>query len=502
MINQSIDDPQAAQDLINGAKKQDPTNRDIMTAILAAIHSLQTQVINLAEKQASTTSTVSFLGDETNRIRLGVAKLQQEAGRIQKGPAPALRPAKPQPQLYQQEYAPPPPATLLPGAANLEGTGHITNQTLAQYAQEQQQPPQRPIRKTPAPSSAPRIQADDWAEVTNKGNEKAKTFAQAAVAAAASPSQQQAPVPPPAWAKTYPREESDLIIATSSHTHLTPTLPKLHGITTAELTKCNNRLALPIGVRLRKKGSIVVTTTPRAPASSIKANIEALLSQISALSGTTCRTTSERQAGISFLIHAVPTFERGITKTPEQHEAECLENLGRQIAPNTTAPPTNVKFLRNRQHRESSKSKGSFVAIVVTFETEPTFTIPGRIPAETTIWRIYNRSCKTERMHPNHKNSVCKNCLEFGHPTDVCMASNKILKYGYCGGTHNHFNHECTTPGCNEKTAYRHTVLNFNLCGTTGDHHSLNRNCPTFKARNAPRASQGTLPQDNQNMQE
>jgi len=139
---------------------------------------------------------------------------------------------------------------------------------------------------------------------------------------------------------------------------------------------------------------------------------------------------------------------------------------------------------------------------VATFETEPNFAIPGRIPAEKTTWRIYNRSCKAERMHPNHKNSVCKNCLEFGHPTDVCMASNKVPKFGYCSGTQNYFNHECAAPGCNKKTPCRHTVLNCNLCGTTGDHHSLDRNCPTFKARNAPRASQGTPPEDNQNMQE
>jgi len=311
VINQSIDDTQLAEDLIAGAKTRDPTNRDVMTAILVAIHSLQTQIIGLAEKQASTTSTVSFLADKTNRIRVGVAKLQQEAGRIQKAPAPAPRPPRPQLQLYQQGYAPPPPATFLSGAANLEGTGHISNQTLAQYAQEQQQqqPPQPPRCKTPAPSSAPRIQADDWAEVTNKGKGKAKTFAQAAAAAAASPLQQHALAAPPARAKTYPREERDLIIVTNSQADIISTLPKLHGIITDELTKCNNRLALLIGVCLSKKGSIVVTTTPKAPASSIKANIEALLCQISALTGTTCRTTSERQAGISFLVHAVPTFE-------------------------------------------------------------------------------------------------------------------------------------------------------------------------------------------------
>ena len=100
MINQSIDDTQLAEDLIAGAKTRDPTNRDVMTAILVAIHSLQTQIIGLAEKQASTTSTVSFLADETNRIRVEVTKLQQEAGQIQKAPAPAPRPPIPQPQPY------------------------------------------------------------------------------------------------------------------------------------------------------------------------------------------------------------------------------------------------------------------------------------------------------------------------------------------------------------------------------------------------------------------
>jgi len=255
-----------------------------------------------------------------------------------------------------------------------------------------------------------------------------KTLAQAA--AASTPPQQQAPAAPPTRTKTYPREERDLMITTGSQTDITPMLPKLHRIITDELTKCNNRLALPIGVRQSKKESIVITTAPRAPASSIKANIKALLPQISALTGSSCKTTSECQSGIAFLIHAVPIFERETTKTQDQYEQEYLENLGRQIAANTAAPTTMVNFLRNWEHRENSKSKGSFVAIVATFDQEPTFAISGCILAEKTTCRIYNRSCKAERMHPNHKNSVCKNCLEFGHPTDVCMASNKVPKCG------------------------------------------------------------------------
>ena len=178
------------------------------------------------------------------------------------------------------------------------------------------------------------------------------------------------------------------------------------------------------------------------------------------------------------------------------------ENLGREIAANTAATSTTIKFLRNREHRESSKSKGTFITIVASFQTEPTFAIPGRILAEKTTWHIYKRSCKAECRHPNHKNSVCKNCLEFGYPTNICMTSNKVHKCGYCGGTHNHFKHRCMAPGCNEKTPYRHTLLNCNLGRTTGDHYSLDRNFPTCKARNVPRASQSSLPQNAQSMKE
>jgi len=63
------------EDVWIDTKTRDPTNQDVMTAILAAIHYLQTQTIGLAEKQVSTTSTVSFLADETNKIMVGVAKL-------------------------------------------------------------------------------------------------------------------------------------------------------------------------------------------------------------------------------------------------------------------------------------------------------------------------------------------------------------------------------------------------------------------------------------------
>jgi len=139
---------------------------------------------------------------------------------------------------------------------------------------------------------------------------------------------------------------------------------------------------------------------------------------------------------------------------------------------------------------------------VITFDSEPTFAIPDCILAEKTTWCIYNSSYKAERMYPNHKKSVCKNYLEFGYLTDICMASNEAPRCVYCGETHNHFNHEYTAPGCNEKALCQHTELNWNLCRTTGDHHSLDRNCRTYKARNALRPSQSTPPQGTQTMEE
>jgi len=299
-----------------------------MMAILALIHSLQTQIIGLAEKQASTTSIVGFLADEYNKIRVVVTKLQPKAGCPQK--APALSPAHPKPaaQPYSQWYVPPVQQTAVLDGISFEAGeqfGEHTHQTTIKYAQQVQHPPkpqQPPRRKTPALSSVPRIQADDWVEVSGKGKVNTKTFAQAV--AGGSPPQQHAPAAPPARAKTYPRGERDLIISTGSQADVTPTLLKLHSIITDELTKCNNRLALPVGMRQSKKGGIVITTAPRAPASSIKVNIESLLLQISALIGSTCRTTSEHQSGVTFLIHAMPTFERGTTKTQEQHEQEYL----------------------------------------------------------------------------------------------------------------------------------------------------------------------------------
>lgn len=204
--------------------------------------------------------------------------------------------------------------------------------------------------------------------------------------------------------KSYYREERDLVLSTTWEDMPTTTLPKLHAIITDELTKCNNRLTLLVGVCLSKKGSIVIITAPRAPVSSIRANIEALLPQISAVAGSTCDTNNECQQGIFFLRDAVLTFERGTTKTQDEQEIEYLDNLHRQIAAYIAVPTSMVKLLRNREHRDNSNSNRNFMGIIVMFELEPTFAIPSRIPAEKTTWRIYNRSCKTKCMHPNVKN--------------------------------------------------------------------------------------------------
>ncbi|KAF8446519.1 hypothetical protein BGX38DRAFT_664369 [Terfezia claveryi] len=146
-------------------------------------------------------------------------------------------------------------------------------------------------------------------------------------------------------------------------------------------------------------------------------------------------------------------------------------------------PPSDVKFLRNRVHRDTSKSQGAFVAIVATF---PTFVITSVHPAEKTNWRLFNKQCKAERMHPAHRNSVCKNCLHFGHPTSVCMHNSKITNCAYCGGPHFYADHKCSAPGCTETAPCHHTVLKCGLCNTSGDHHTFDKYCPIWKARNPP----------------
>jgi len=468
-IYMTTDDPEVAETVIAGASQQDPSNRDIMAILLAAMSSLQLQVTTLTEHVGDNTSGIKSLALDLDRVKHSIRSLNTQVGR---------------PNHFQQVQT----------AAAAHPPQQQLNRPILKLAQQQQQAPQQKQQQQqapcpkPGPSSDQRIQADGWVEVIRKG--KDKPIAQAAAGSVAAPP----PAQVPKQMKIYPRKERDLVIPAdpSSQQDITPTLPKLHATITKDLAKCGNlRPALPIEVRLSKKGAIVITTAPHAPASSIKANIEALLPQISAITGTNCTSIGGCNSGIFFLIHAVPTFERETTKTEDQHEAEYLNALELQIEANTAVGPTSVQFLRNREHRNASKSQGTFVAIVAVFPSEPTFPAPGHMPAEKTRWRIYNKSCKVERMHPNHRNSICKNCLQFGHPTEVCMENEKLTKCAYCGENHMYSDHTCKTPGCNDKAPCRHTVLNCALCNTQGDHHTFDKNCPTWKARNPPRPREG-----------
>jgi hypothetical protein len=216
---------------------------------------------------------------------------------------------------------------------------------------------------------------------------KKKSWSQVAAAAAPAtgPATSTSPSNPPT--KTFPREDREVVIpavAAEAATNITSCLPRLHAILTEDLAKCGKRTALPIQLCLSKKGAIVITTAPKVPPSSINENLEALLPQICQISGTTCTQIVSRKAAISFLIHAVPVPGQRTTQTQDQHEEEFLNSLINQIEANTACPPTEVKFLRNREHRDTSKSQGSYVAIVASFPTEPTFAITGMNPAEKT----------------------------------------------------------------------------------------------------------------------
>jgi hypothetical protein len=96
-------------------------------------------------------------------------------------------------------------------------------------------------------------------------------------------------------------------------------------------------------------------------------------------------------------------------------------------------------------------------------------------------------------MHPAHRNSVCKNCLQFGHPTNVCMSNDKVTKCAYCAGRHFYTDHKCTAPGCTEKAPCHHTSLVCSLCGSD-EHHTFDKNCPTWRARNPPRPASQNPP--------
>ncbi|PLW25024.1 hypothetical protein PCASD_24248 [Puccinia coronata f. sp. avenae] len=186
-------------------------------------------------------------------------------------------------------------------------------------------------------------------------------------------------------------------------TNITALLPRVNMVITDDLAKCNLQHALPISVRLSKKGAIVITTAPRCEAASIKANIEAL-STIS-------------------------------TATNTLHEkAVCHANW----LPTATAKCQRVRFLKSQQDHAASKSQGEFTSIIAEWDDEPLPVFAGMGLQQATTFQMLNRHCKAFRLHPTHRNKVVKNCCQFGHPTNTCI---KDARCAYCGQNHHHSDH-------------------------------------------------------------
>ena len=102
------------------------------------------------------------------------------------------------------------------------------------------------------------------------------------------------------------------------------------------------------------------------------------------------------------------------------------------------------------------------------------------------MWNLYNLRCRVDRMHPNNKNTLCCNCLKYGHPTNVWMQNTKVTWYGFCMEKHFHTNHKCASSGCSEKAPYHHTVKVCVHCNSKGDYYYLDPKCPRWLKYNLP----------------
>ena len=126
-----------------------------------------------------------------------------------------------------------------------------------------------------ATATSPVQQEQGWVELGTKK----KSFAQAAAGPA---------LPSPPTTKTFPREEREVVLPGSSTEmgKLSPCLHHVDALFTEDLVMCGKRSALPLQIRLSKKLAIVITTSPKAPASYIQENVATLLPQIASISGT------------------------------------------------------------------------------------------------------------------------------------------------------------------------------------------------------------------------
>ena len=76
------------------------------------------------------------------------------------------------------------------------------------------------------------------------------------------------------------------------------------------------------------------------------------------------------------------------------------------------------------------------------------------------------------------------------------MRNKKATVCAFCAGKHFYKDHKCTAPSCTEGAPCHHTVLACTPFNSKGEHHSFDKACPTWKAKNPPRPAQGPAPME------
>ncbi|PLW25025.1 hypothetical protein PCASD_24238, partial [Puccinia coronata f. sp. avenae] len=266
-----------------------------------------------------------------------------------------------------------------------------------------------------------------------------------AAAASTTPTEPTKTSPQPTSpSKTYSREKRELVLPpqhTDATRDITALLPRVNMVITDDLAKCNLQHALPISVRLSKKGAIVITTAPRCEAASIKANIEALLPTISTATNT-LREKAVCQADdkVQFLINMVPT-------ATDATDDENLQHMKRQLAANCNGKvPTSVRFLKSQQDRAASKSQGEFTSIIAEWDDEPLPVFAGMGLQQATTFRCLTAAAK----HSAFTQPTATRCVRTAASSDTPPTHASRTQGAYCGQNHHHSDHGkfCKASGC------------------------------------------------------
>ncbi|PLW24847.1 hypothetical protein PCASD_25894 [Puccinia coronata f. sp. avenae] len=162
-------------------------------------------------------------------------------------------------------------------------------------------------------------------------------------------------------------------------------------------------------------------------------------------------------------------------------DEDNLQYMKRQLAANCNGKvPTSVRFLKSQQDRAASNPRRIHLHYCE-WDDEPLPVFAGMGLQQATTFQMLNRRCKAFRLHPTHRNKVCKNCCQFGHPTNTCI---KDARCAYCGQNHHHSDHGkfCKASGVTYQplnSLPTHTIFCC-LCNKKTDHHTFDPKCPTY----------------------